>query len=75
MRLVRRRFALLFVPLTTVALSKIERHLMADAAGLNSLMRQIGGSLGLAFCDAAVALRAVGARRAGVAPGARPARR
>ncbi|HET9989431.1 MAG TPA: hypothetical protein VFQ65_12960, partial [Kofleriaceae bacterium] len=26
---------------------KIERHLMADAAGLNSFMRQIGGSVGL----------------------------
>jgi DHA2 family multidrug resistance protein len=40
-------FACLFVPLTTAALSKIERHLMADAAGLNSFMRQIGGSVGL----------------------------
>jgi MFS transporter, DHA2 family, multidrug resistance protein len=40
-------FACLFVPLTTAALSKIDRHLMADAAGLNSFMRQIGGSVGL----------------------------
>jgi DHA2 family multidrug resistance protein len=40
-------FACLFVPLTTAALSKIERHLMADAAGLNSFVRQIGGSVGL----------------------------
>jgi DHA2 family multidrug resistance protein len=40
-------FALLFVPLTTAALSKIERHYMADAAGLNSFVRQIGGSIGL----------------------------
>ena len=40
-------FACLFVPLTTAALSKVERHLMADAAGLNSFMRQIGGSVGL----------------------------
>jgi DHA2 family multidrug resistance protein len=40
-------FACLFVPLTTAALSKIERHLMADAAGLNSFIRQVGGSVGL----------------------------
>jgi DHA2 family multidrug resistance protein len=40
-------FACLFVPLTTAALSKIERHQMADAAGLNSFIRQIGGSVGL----------------------------
>jgi DHA2 family multidrug resistance protein len=41
-------FACLFIPLTTVALSRIPRHLLADATGLNSLLRQIGGSLGLA---------------------------
>jgi DHA2 family multidrug resistance protein len=40
-------FACLFVPLTTAALSKIERHQMADAAGLNSFIRQVGGSVGL----------------------------
>ena len=40
-------FACLFVPLTTAALSKVERHLMADAAGLNSFVRQVGGSIGL----------------------------
>jgi MFS transporter, DHA2 family, multidrug resistance protein len=40
-------FACLFVPLTTAALSKVERHLMADAAGLNSFVRQVGGSVGL----------------------------
>jgi DHA2 family multidrug resistance protein len=40
-------FACLFVPLTTAALSRVERHLMADAAGLNSFVRQIGGSVGL----------------------------
>ncbi|HMI82975.1 MAG TPA: MFS transporter, partial [Polyangiaceae bacterium] len=41
-------FACLFIPLTTVALARIPRHSLADATGLNSLMRQIGGSLGLA---------------------------
>ncbi|HEV7557532.1 MAG TPA: DHA2 family efflux MFS transporter permease subunit [Kofleriaceae bacterium] len=40
-------FACLFVPLITAALSKIARHEMADAAGLNSFVRQIGGSVGL----------------------------
>jgi DHA2 family multidrug resistance protein len=41
-------FASLFVPLTAVALSTIPRYRLADATGLNSLLRQIGGSLGLA---------------------------
>jgi DHA2 family multidrug resistance protein len=42
-------FACIFVPLTTVALTSIQRHKLADATGLNSLVRQIGGSLGLAI--------------------------
>jgi MFS transporter, DHA2 family, multidrug resistance protein len=41
-------FASLFVPLTTVALAGIPRFRMTDATGLNSLVRQIGGSIGLA---------------------------
>ena len=41
-------FACLFVPLTTVALSSIDRKKLPDATGLNSLVRQIGGSMGLA---------------------------
>src|SRR5204862_2847499 len=41
-------FSFLFVPLTTVALASIPRQRMPDATGLNSLMRQIGGSIGLA---------------------------
>jgi MFS transporter, DHA2 family, multidrug resistance protein len=41
-------FAMIFVPLTTVALASIPRFRMTDATGLNSLLRQIGGSLGLA---------------------------
>ncbi len=41
-------FSCLFVPLTTLALSRIPRHLLADATGLNSLVRQIGGAIGLA---------------------------
>ncbi len=42
-------FSCLFVPLTTVALSKIPRDKVTDATGLNSLIRQIGGSIGLAI--------------------------
>jgi DHA2 family multidrug resistance protein len=41
-------FSCLFVPLSTVALTSIPRHKMADATGLNSLFRQVGGSIGLA---------------------------
>ena len=41
-------FSCLFVPLTTVALSTIKRHQMTDATGLNSLVRQVAGSIGLA---------------------------
>ena len=41
-------FSLLFVPLTTVAMSHVERTLIADASGLNTLLRQLGGSIGLA---------------------------
>jgi DHA2 family multidrug resistance protein len=47
-------FACLFIPLTTVALASIPRHKLADATGLNSLLRQIGGSLGLAVFAALI---------------------
>jgi DHA2 family multidrug resistance protein len=42
-------FACIWVPLTTVALSSIPRHKLSDATGSNSLVRQIGGSIGLAI--------------------------
>jgi DHA2 family multidrug resistance protein len=41
-------FSLMFVPLTTVALARIPRHRLTDATGLNSLLRQVGASIGLA---------------------------
>ena len=41
-------FSFLFVPLTTAALANIPRHKLADATGLNSLLRQVGASVGLA---------------------------
>ena len=42
-------FAFLFVPLTTAALSGISRHELAGAAGVNSFVRQVGGSIGLSI--------------------------
>jgi DHA2 family multidrug resistance protein len=42
-------FSCLFFPLAAAALSRIPRHRLADAAGLNSLFRQLGGSIGLAI--------------------------
>src|SRR6266849_4104257 len=41
-------FSCLWIPLTTMALSTTPRHRLSDATGLNSLLRQTGGSVGLA---------------------------
>jgi DHA2 family multidrug resistance protein len=41
-------FSCLFAPLTAAALTNVPRHRLADATGLSSLMRQLGGSVGLA---------------------------
>ena len=60
-------FACLFVPLTTVALANVPRHKMADATGLSSLMRQIGGAIGLALFATLLGNEAVVAR-GGIAP-------
>jgi DHA2 family multidrug resistance protein len=57
-------FACLFVPLTTVALANVPRHRMADATGLNSLIRQIGGAIGLAIFATMLGNYAVVARGA-----------
>jgi MFS transporter, DHA2 family, multidrug resistance protein len=59
-------FATLFVPLSTIALSNVPRHRMADATGLNSLVRQIGGAGGLAIFATLISTYATEAR-AGVA--------
>jgi DHA2 family multidrug resistance protein len=40
--------ALLFVPLTTVSMATIEQHRMGYATSLFNLMRNIGGSIGIA---------------------------
>jgi DHA2 family multidrug resistance protein len=42
-------FAFLFVPLTTAALSNVPRDKLAAAAGVNSFVRQIFGSIGLSI--------------------------
>ncbi len=55
-------FAFLFVPLTTLALANVPRHKMADATGLSSLLRQIGGAIGLAIFSTLIGSYAVVAR-------------
>ncbi len=40
--------AMIFVPLTTVTLSAIPRHEMGNATGVFNLLRNIGGSVGIA---------------------------
>jgi DHA2 family multidrug resistance protein len=41
--------ALLFSPVSTIALLEIPREKMAQASGLNNIIRQIGGSFGVAI--------------------------
>jgi len=41
--------SLLFVPLNVLVFEKVERTRMADATGINTLMRQLGTSTGLAL--------------------------
>ncbi len=60
-------FAFLFVPLTTAALSNVPRSRLSDATGLNSLLRQIGGSVGLALFATLLSRSSVQARHAVVA--------
>ncbi|HUJ16134.1 MAG TPA: DHA2 family efflux MFS transporter permease subunit [Thermoanaerobaculia bacterium] len=57
-------FSCLFIPLTTVALSSIPRHRLSDATGLNSLLRQVGGSIGLAIMATLLSRYATSARGA-----------
>jgi MFS transporter, DHA2 family, multidrug resistance protein len=57
-------FSFLFVPLTTAALSHVPRTRLTDATGLNSLIRQIGGSVGLAVFATLLSSYQVPARHA-----------
>lgn len=58
--------AMIFVPLETTALSKIPRHLMADATGLSNVLKETGGAMGLALFTS-VFVRHTAVSRAGVA--------
>ena len=42
-------FGMIFVSLSTAALSSIERHLLTAASGLYNVVRQISGSIGIAL--------------------------
>jgi DHA2 family multidrug resistance protein len=57
-------FSLLFVPLTTAALANVPRTRLADATGLNSLLRQVGASIGLAVFATLLSRHAVQAKAA-----------
>ena len=49
--------SLLFVPLTTLALSPLPARDIAQGAGLNNMMRQLGGSFGVALMTTFIARR------------------
>lgn len=57
-------FSFLFVPLTATALSNVARHQLADATGLNSLLRQVGASTGLAVFATLLSREAIHAKAA-----------
>ena len=44
-----------FVPLNTIALSNLPRHIMTQGTALRSLMRNLGGSIGIAILEALLA--------------------
>lgn len=58
--------AMIYVPLETTALSRIPRHLLADATGLSNVLKETGGAIGLALFTS-VFLRHTVVSRAGVA--------
>jgi len=47
----------LFVPLTALALGSVEPKHLAQATGLNNMMRQLGGSFGIALITTLIHLR------------------
>ena len=57
--------ALLFVPLTTVSMATISQERMGFATSLFNLMRNIGGSVGIAITGDDPAAPAAGDRRRG----------
>jgi len=50
---------LIFTPLSTIALSNIPRHKMAQASGLFNVIRQIGGSFGIAILGTLLTQRTI----------------
>jgi DHA2 family multidrug resistance protein len=50
---------LVFTPLSTLALSEIPRHKMAQASGLFNVIRQVGGSFGVALLGAMLTRRMI----------------
>jgi DHA2 family multidrug resistance protein len=48
----------IFVPLTTLAMATLEKHEMGNATGIYNLMRNIGGSFGIAAVTTLLARRA-----------------
>jgi DHA2 family multidrug resistance protein len=44
-----------FVPLNTIALSNLPRHILTQGTALRSLMRNLGGSIGIAILEARLA--------------------
>jgi len=49
--------ALLFVPLTTLAISELKGAEMGQGTGLNNMMRQLGGSFGIAALTTLIHIR------------------
>jgi len=49
--------ALLFVPLTTLAIGSLKGHEIGQGAGLNNMMRQLGGSFGIAGLTTLIHIR------------------
>jgi DHA2 family multidrug resistance protein len=49
--------SLLFVPITTLALQDVPADEMGQATGLNNMMRQLGGSLGIAVITTIISSR------------------
>ena len=50
---------LVFTPLSTLALSEVPRHKMAQASGLFNVIRQVGGSFGVALLGAMLTRRMI----------------
>ena len=49
--------ALLFVPLTTLAIGSLKGHEIGQGTGLNNMMRQLGGSFGIAGLTTIIHIR------------------